>query len=221
MNALTELLATFGSVGVRTMNAESDSDTSSVGHDFRTGEPVMRSYREEQYLRRRMERLGRIRGLPQGVPYVPLTRVVDKPPDFSEETVASRGVAERPKVTPYEPVNDPVRRRRLSAEALHKARHNVAERMGEPPRMVREPTYGMLLPRESIVTITKPLHLVDEQGEEVIVAPPVVGFGMDARYIHREMEMAVDDGTRVHYRLTVDIINKTRQRRVLRDLDVE
>jgi hypothetical protein len=198
---------------------DSDSDASSVGHDIATGEPVFRNYREEQRERRAMERLGRAKGLPPGTAYIPLKRVEERAPEFTEETVATRAAAERPKVTPWAPVNDPSKRRRLSEMALHNARENVAAFRGEPPKMVREPLYGMLLPRDSIVTIAKPLRLVDEHGDEVVVAPPAVGFGLDPKHLRLEAELAVQDGTRVHYRRTVDALQSTRQGRVLQSLD--
>uniref|UniRef100_A0A7S1M7N5 Uncharacterized protein n=1 Tax=Neobodo designis TaxID=312471 RepID=A0A7S1M7N5_NEODS len=105
-------------------------------------------------------------------------------------------------------------------QALDAARAKVADKNGTAPRMVRDPVYGYLLPRDSIVNITRPLRMVDESGEEVVVAPPAVGFGVDHQFVAREAEKAVEEGTRVHYRRTVEVLQATRQGRIMRTLDL-
>jgi hypothetical protein len=202
------------------VDSDDDSNASSLGHDVETGQPVFRNYREEMRYKRRMERLAEAKGLPRGVPYRPPTVIEEAPPEAREETAASRAVAERPRVTPYNPVNDPQSRRDRTLAAIEAARERVADRNQTAPRMVRDPTYGYLLPRDSVVNITRPLRMRDENGEEVVVAPPAVGFAADNRFVAQEAEKAVEDGTRVHYRRTVDVLQATRQNRIMRSLNL-
>ena len=110
-------------------------------------------------------------------------------------------------------------RRQRSRMALDRSRDEVAITSGQAPRMIVEPTYGMLLPRESVVTSAAPLTYVDETGQSVTVQAPPVGFAADGQMSQLELAAAAQEGQRTHYRRSVDALNVSRQERIFRSLE--
>lgn len=55
------------------------------------------------------------------------------------------------KVTPYVPKKNVERMRDRSWHALQEARRDIERETGQPPRLIVEPTSGMLLPRDQVL----------------------------------------------------------------------
>ena len=136
----------------------------------------------------------------------------------AEMEMRTQALAAKPAIAPVQ-VRSAMSRRHRSRFALDRARDDVAVRQGAPPRMIVEPTYGMLLPRESVVTAAAPLTYTDEFGTLVTVQAPPVGFAADGRVSALEIERAAAEGQRTHYRRSVDALNISRQERVFRALE--
>jgi hypothetical protein len=178
-----------------TISSRSSSTASSVGYSFDTGEPVSGSPAALDRVQARQQRGD----------------------DEVREAAARRNM--RPVVTPYAHQDDPAGRRNRSQRALAAAREEVSDELGVPPRMVIEPTSGMLLPRDAIVTIGEPIVIAaDESGEQRVVMPPAVGFGLSDRHTAMEVERTMRENTRTHYRRSVEALDSVRQARMVEAL---
>lgn len=108
-----------------------------------------------------------------------------------------------------------------SREILNEAREVIALDLGVPPRVVYDEATGYILPRESVVTIAKPLELKDESGAVSLVAPPATGYGLSKEFDEIEKEKTKEKTSVMHYQRSVEALKYAQQQRLLRQLNLD
>ena len=111
--------------------------------------------------------------------------------------------------------------RMRSREILDEAREVIALDIGAPPRVVRDEETGYILPRESVVTVAKPIEVVDEHGNVTLVAAPTTGYGLSKQFDDLQKEKTREDATVTHYARSVEALKYAQQQRLLRQLNIE
>lgn len=176
---------------------DDDSDCSSDGYDFNTGDVVvserMSARRRKQILERAMHKR-HMEGM-----HVELN-VTTQPPRRSAAQI-----------------------RQMSMMMLEDARDVIAHDLGVPPvKVVREIEGNVyVLPRESVVTVGKPIAVDDDEGNVTLIAPPPTGYGLDKKFDAIERERTKDKSTVQHYRRSIDALKEVRQARLMRQLDLD
>lgn len=172
------------------------SDGSSDGYDFQSGQVVVRqdmsSRRKQAILERAMTKRGEDNSMKIDNYIRPL------PPRRTAQAIRMR-----------------------SREILDDAREVIAMDIGVPPRVVRDAETGYILPRESVVTVAKPIEVVDENGNVSLVAAPTTGYGLSKQFDEIEKEKTREKTTVTHYARSVEALKYAQQQRLLRQLNIE
>lgn len=113
-------------------------------------------------------------------------------------------------------------RRLASLLALSQARRDVAEALGRPCPIVHDDASGRPLPRDAIVTHSKPVEVVDEaSGQKFLVAAPATGWTGSRDEIEVQRRRLLEENTRSHHAMSYRVLEEMRMKQLMRKLQLD